>query len=96
MAAGRAIDLGGLQKELDGFKARVERWAQGACTSSEAARDAHFQRLREFQGARALALLWPTARRDRLARPTRPPRPPQPPSAAWSSSKSSCCGERRR
>lgn len=48
MAASR-IDLGALQKELDGFRARVERWAQGLCAGCEAARNAHFQSLREFQ-----------------------------------------------
>ncbi|GAB4822989.1 hypothetical protein N2152v2_010035 [Parachlorella kessleri] len=45
------IDLQGLQKELDGFKNRVERWSQGVCSSAESARDAHFQRIREFQAA---------------------------------------------
>ena len=47
--AGSRIDLAGLQKELDGFRARVERWAAGVCAGSEAARDAHYQRIREFQ-----------------------------------------------
>ena len=50
------IDLQGLQKELDGFRNKVERWSQGMCSSAESARDTHFQLIREFQGARPLVL----------------------------------------
>lgn len=55
------IDLGALQRQLDGFQAKFQTWAQRTVAGAEALRDGHLGRLREFQGAPArllLLLLW--------------------------------------
>jgi hypothetical protein len=96
------IDLQGLQKELDGFKSKIERWAQGVCSSSESLRDAHFHRIREFQGGALLASRLLEAASNAATLPclvvTRLTdlHCMQRPYGAWSSSRSSCCGGQRK
>lgn len=46
------IDLGALQHELAGFQGKLDRWAQGAVSSTERARDAHLAKIRQLQGGR--------------------------------------------
>lgn len=45
------IDLAALQRQLDGFQAKFQAWAQHTVAGAEALRDSHLTRLREFQGA---------------------------------------------
>lgn len=54
------LDLPTLQRELDGFKHKFDKWAEGAVATTEQTRDAHLRRVRELQGASREARPYPT------------------------------------